>query len=69
MHTQGAPAVNFGRTAEIFGRGEPRGTTLQEERGHAAGNKASQLIAEATAENRDISCFSDPPGLDDRAPT
>ena len=32
LHTQRASAVNFGRTTEIFGRGEPPRATLQEER-------------------------------------
>ena len=35
LHTQRASAVNFGRTKELFGRGEPQRATLQEERGGA----------------------------------
>ena len=35
LHIQRASAVNFGRTKDFFGRGEPPRATLQEQRGSA----------------------------------
>ena len=49
LHTQRASAVNFGRTTEIFGRGEPPRATLQEERAGVDPCATHRLISQATA--------------------